>query len=315
LFNGFLKIKKLKINLNINGGLTELLVKKGYSDIIKLIYELAKSKRLEFTESAKYHPLLPLLTKEEIERQIIENRKTNKKYFDPFYQPKCFFPPELAFHPKIGEIVAKLGYSMMILDEIAYPGKPSDLKESVFKLKGRNQILVFRERRISNCLMSALIKNEKEFHQILGEDLKKKIYLLTGIDGETFGHHRPGLEKSLFKIVSSKTPKQIFLSEIPKYFKVRGEVLPRICTWASSLDEIEKGLQFYSWRDPKNKIHQLQWKFLKYLRSLISKRKVSKRTIEKYDEAISSDQFFWASGEPWWSLEMIEKGAFKLLRL
>ena len=315
LFNGFLRIKNLKINLNVNGALTELLVKKGYSDVIKSIYELAKSKRLEFTESAKYHPFLPFLTKEEIQRQIIENQKTNKKYFGPFYQPKCFFPPELAFHPKVGKIVTKLGYRMMILDEIAYPGEPSYLKERVFKLKGENQILVFRERRISNCLMSALIKNGKEFRQTLGQDLKKKIYLLTGIDGETFGHHRPGLEKSLFKIVSSKIPKQIFLSEIPKYFKVEEEILPRICTWASSLDDIEKGLQFYSWRDPKNKIHQLQWKFLEYLRSQTTKRNFSKKTIEKYDEAISSDQFFWASGEPWWSLEMIEKGAFKLFEV
>lgn len=315
LFNGFLKIKNLKINLNINAALTELLVKKGYSDVVNSIRRLAESKKLEFTESAKYHPFLPLLTKEEIYRQIIENRKTNKKYFGPLYQPKCFFPPELTFHPKIGKIVAKLGYPMLILDEIAYPGELSLLKKKLFKLKGENLILVFRERRVSNCLMSALIKNGREFRQVLGEDLEKKIYLLTGIDGETFGHHRPQLEKSLFKIVSSRKPKQIFLSEIPKYFEVEREILPITCSWASSLDDIEKDLQFYSWNDPKNKIHRIQWRFLKYLRSIITKKKVSKRIIEKYDEAIASDQFFWASGEPWWSLEMIEKGAFKSLKV
>jgi hypothetical protein len=315
VFNGFLKIKNLKINLNINGALTELLVKRGYTDVIKAIYQLAKSKRLEFTESAKYHPFLPFLTNKEIERQIRENNKINKKYFGSFYQPQCFFPPELAFTPKIGKIVAKLGYKILILDEIAYPGESSFIKEKIFKLKGENLILAFRERRVSNCLMSALIKDEKEFKEILGEDLKKEIYLLTGIDGETFGHHRPGLEKSLFKIVSSREPKQIFLSEIPKYIKMDGEILPRASTWASSLDDIQKGLQFYSWRNPKNKIHKLQWQFLNYLRSLIRKRRVSKKIIQKYDEALASDQFFWASAEPWWSIEMIEKGAFKMLKV
>lgn len=315
IFKGFLKIKNLKINLNINGALTELLVKKGYFDVIESIYQLAKSGRLEFTESAKYHPFLPFLNTKEIERQIKENNRTNRKYFGSFYQPRCFFPPELAFAPKIGKIVSNLGYKILLLDEIAYPVDPSSLKEKIFKLKGKDLILVFRERRVSNCLMSALIKDEKEFKEILGEDLKKEIYLLTGIDGETFGHHRPGLEKSLFKIVSSKEPKQIFLSEIPKYIKIDGEILPRSSTWASSLDDIEKGLQFYSWKSPKNKIHKLQWQFLNYLRSLIEKKKFSKKIIKNYDEAIASDQFFWASAEPWWSIEMIEKGAFKMLKV
>lgn len=315
LFSGFLKIKNLKINLNINAALTELLVKKGYSDVIDAIYKLAKSKRLEFTESAKYHPFLPLLTGEEIERQIRENWRTNRKYFGPFYKPKCFFPPEMAFSPKIERIISKLNYQLLLLDEITFPEDPNLFKEKLFKLKGENLILVFRERRVSNCLMSALIKNEREFHQILGEDLKRKIYFCTGIDGETFGHHRPGLEKSLFKIVSSKKPKQIFLSEISKYFEINGEILPRVSTWASSLQDIEKGLQFYSWKDPKNKIHQLQWRFLNYLRSLIKERKISKKILEKYDQAIASDQFFWASAEPWWSIEMIEKGAFNLLEV
>ena len=31
------------------------------------------------------------------------------------------------------------------------------------------------------------------------------------------------------------------------------------------------------------------------------------------DMAMSSDQFWWASAKPWWSLEMIEMGAFRLL--
>lgn len=313
LFEGLLKIKNLKINLNINGALTELLINKGYSDVIKNIAKLAQLGRLEFTESAKYHAFLPLLTEEEICRQIIKNRQTNQKFFGSVYQPKCFFPPEMAFHPRVGKVVSKLGYKLLLLDEVAYPKEQSNLKDRTFKLKGEELILVFRERRVSNCLMSAIVKSKKEFQEILGEDLKKEIYLITGIDGETFGHHRPGLEKSLFKIVSSKNPKQLFLSEIPNYFKPSEEIMPRLSTWASSLKDIEKGIEFYSWKDPKNKIHRLQWQFLNYVRSLIEKRQVSERIIEEYDKAVASDQFFWASGEPWWSLEMIEKGAFNLL--
>ena len=73
LFKGLLNTPGIKINLNINGGLTELLAKNGYQDVIESIKQLAKEKKLEFTESAKYHALLPFLDREEIIYQIQEN--------------------------------------------------------------------------------------------------------------------------------------------------------------------------------------------------------------------------------------------------
>ena len=314
LFKGLLNIKGLKINLNINAGLTELLIKKGYGDVIEKIYALAKTKKLEFTESAKYHALLPFLTEEEIVRQIKENNKTNRKYFKETYNPKCFFPPEMAYSSKVGKVVSFLGYPLIILDEISYQGgKKTSPKDRLFYLKGRKTAAVFRERSVSNCIMSALVRNRKEFYEVLGKEVDERTYLATAMDGETFGHHRPGLEKSLFKILSLKKPKQVFLSEIPAYFKTGNEILPLTSTWASTSEDIEKGLQFFSWKNPKNKVHQLQWNFLNYLRSLTKKRKYSEKILEKLDRAMASDQFFWASGEPWWSVEMIEKGAWALL--
>lgn len=312
LFKGFLKVKNCKINLNINGALTELLVKNGFQDVIDSIKELAETKRLEFTESAKYHTLLPFLTEEEIVRQIKSNNQTNKKYFGAAYQPKCFFPPEMAYSPKLGEIISSL-YPMILLDEVAFPKKPNSFNDKVFKLKGKKLIVIFRERRTSNAIMSALVRNEKDFSELLEDDINKNIYLCTGMDGETFGHHRPGLEKSLIQILSAKKPKQIFLSELTDHFKTEEELSPLASTWASSLDDIQKGIQFYSWKNPQNKVQELQWEFLDYTRLLINKTHPSKDVIEKFDKAIASDQFFWASGEPWWSIEMIEKDAWELL--
>jgi len=315
LFKGFLNIPKMKINININGALTELLIKKGYRDVIDIIRQLAESGRLEFTESAKYHPLLNSLNKNEIIRQIIKNHQTNKKYFGKAYQPKCFFPPEMAYDSKVGKIVYQLNYPLIMLDEISYTGgKIYPPKDRLFGLKiVKNLTIIFRERKISNSIMSSVVRNKKDFFEILGEDLRKKQYLCTAMDGETFGHHRPGLEKFLFKIVSLNNPKQIFLSEIPKYFKVEKKIIPLAATWASSQWDIEKGFQFYSWRNPKNKVHKLQWRLFNYVRKLAKTEILSEITQEKLDRALASDQFFWASGEPWWSVEMIEKGARALL--
>ena len=316
LFRGLLNIKNLRINLNINAGLTELLVKKGYKDVIEVIYRLAKTKRLEFTESAKYHALLPFLTEEEVIRQVKENNKTNRRYFKETYSPECFFPPEMAYSSKIGRIISSLGYSLILVDEISYKGgKIAAPKNRLFYLENTRTIAVFRERSVSNCIMSALVRSKKEFYEILGKEINEEIYLTTAMDGETFGHHRPGLEKSLFKILTLKKPKQIFLSQLPEHFKVGDKILPLASTWASTSEDMEKGLQFFSWDNPQNKVHQLQWSFVNYLRSLTKKRKYPERLLEKFDRAISSDQFFWASGEPWWSIEMIEKGAWSLLEV
>lgn len=314
LFEGFVKLKGIKINLNINGALTETLAKKGYQDIIDNIKELAKTGRLEFTESAKYHSLLPFLSKEEIKRQVEKNRETNKKYFGESYKPVCFFPPEMAYSEKVGQNISDLGYKMIILDEISYQGKsdPSP-KNYLTKIKGTDLVVAFRERRVSNCIMSAIVRSKKEFMDVLGNEVDKEQYLCTAMDGETFGHHRPGLEKTLFKILESKKPKQIFLSELPNYLKVEEEINPRAATWASSQEDVDKGIQFYSWKSPANKVHKLQWEFLKYITTVAKKKKLTKTAEEKLDIALASDQFFWASGEPWWSIEVIEKGAWALL--
>ena len=314
LFRGLLDIRNLKLNLNINAGLTELLARKGYQDVIEAIYKLAKTERLEFTESAKYHALMPFLTKEEIIRQIKENNKTNKKYFKETYNPKCFFPPEMAYSPRVGKIISSLGYPLIMIDEISYDGgKTAAPKDRLFYLDNTKTTTVFRERRVSNCIMSALVKNKKDFYEILGKELDEKTYLVTAMDGETFGHHRPGLEKAFFKILSLKKPKQIFLSELLGHFKIENKISPLSSTWAATSEDMERGLQFFSWDDPDNEVHCLQWSFLNYIRSLTKKRKYSEATLEKFDKAIASDQFFWASGEPWWSIEMIEKGAWGLL--
>lgn len=315
LFKGLLKIPGIKINLNINATLTETLAKEGYSDVIDSIRKLAKANKLEFTESAKYHPLLPFLKEDEITRQVIKNNKDNKKYFGEVYKPVCFFPPEMAYSPKVGKVISDIGYQMIIIDDIAYNGgKDYSPKEKLFTIKGTdNLIAVFRERRVSNCIMSAVVRNKKDFADLIKEDLKENKYLCTAMDGETFGHHRPGLEKFLFKILELKNPKQIFFSELPNYFPLDKKITPKKSTWASAQEDIKEDVQFYSWKDPKNKVHELQWRFLNYLLRIAKTKKINARIQDRLDRVMASDQFFWASGEPWWSIEMVEKGTLAMV--
>jgi len=315
LFKGLLEIPGIKINLNINAILTERLVKEGYEDVVENIRKLAKDGKLEFTETAKYHPLLPFLKEEDAIRQIKKNNRDNKKYFGEAYSPACFFPPEMAYSPSVAKVVSKLGYKMILIDEISYKaGKEAPPHNKLLTIEGTDGLIaVFRERRVSNSILSGGVRDTEEFRQIIKEDLKEDKYLCTAMDGETFGHHHPGLEKFLFKVLGGQEPEQVFFSELTDYYEVEETASPIKSTWASSIEDIEEGIQFYSWKNPNNKVHQIQWKFLDYLLRLSNNKEVTPEIEEEIDKSLASDQFYWASGEPWWSLEMIEKGAWMAL--
>ncbi|MDP1629287.1 MAG: UvrB/UvrC motif-containing protein [bacterium] len=321
LFKGLKKIPGAKINLNISAALSELLIQYDYHDVIEDIIELAKSGKVEFTESARYHSFLPMLPEEEIERQIRLNNESNKKIFGKdVYKPVGFFPPEMAYSYKIAKVVKKLGYEWMILDEIAACGKVDAVEyDKIYTVSGLNNFKVFfRERRPSNLIMSAVVRSAESLKEVLREEVKTRRYLLTAMDGETFGHHRPGLEKLLFGILASPIFKKIFISEIPKYFPKEEKISLVESTWASSEEDIEKKEQFLSWNDPENEIHALQWAFFDFVLSKIKKSdeletSEGKKARENMDIAEASDHFWWASAKPWWSIEMIEQGAWQLL--
>jgi hypothetical protein len=315
LLEGLKKNKKSRLTLNINASLVELFDKYGYRDLIDLLRELITEGRLELTGSAKYHAILPLIPKEEAVRQIIKNNETNKFFLGEQYKPEGFFPPEMAFSPELVPIVEELGFKWMILDEIACNGSVGSVDYSkVYKIANSKLKLMFRERRISNLIMSAAVRSKDSLMTAL--NAKNDRYVLTGMDGETFGHHRPGLENLLFEIFSGDEFELLTCSDVLKDKDII-EINPVASTWASSEQDIEKGIQFLSWKDPDNQIHGWQWEFvnlvLNEVRSMTTSNFETEIIREEMDAALSSDHFWWASAKPWWSLEMIEFGAYRLL--
>jgi len=321
LIEGLRQNQKAKITLNINAGLTEQLAQHKYNNILEGIKFLAERGQIEFTESAKYHPFLPLVPGEEIVRQIKLNNETNKFYFGEVYQPKGFFPPEMGYSREVAEIAAKLGYQWIIIDEIAFNGKSEAvLYDKIYTIKGLKDFKVFfRERRLSNLIMSAVVRSGQSLLEAMGDEEKKNRYLLTAMDGETFGHHRPGLDKLLFEIFKSDIFQKVKISDIPKYFPQAEAIEPVNSTWSTAEEEIEKKTVFNSWHDPQNPIHQWQWELTNWIdrvvRNLNPKTPNYEKIRDKMDKALHSCQFWWASGKPWWSLEMIESGAWKVLEV
>lgn len=318
LFKSLKQNPKIKISLNINGALSEQLLERGYKDIIDGLRFAAERGQVEFTDSAKYHALLPFLPEDEIKRQIRLDRETNQKIFGPVYKPIGFFPPEMAYSPNLAKILEDLDYKWVIIDEIALNGRVNQVdKKTIYEIEDTNLKVFFRERTPSNLIMSALVRREQDFQEIMRDEYKREGYMITAMDGETFGHHRPGLLKLLIGLLTSKEFSHAFISELPKFFETREKISPITSTWASTEKDIENGVQFLTWRDPKNQVHNLQWKLRDLALSVVKSHdeKDPKMAVarHKLDEALASDHFFWASARPWWSLEVVEAGAWALL--
>jgi hypothetical protein len=320
LIKGALSHPKTKLTLNVTGALLELFDKYGYQDLIDGLRQAAKEGKIEFTGSAKYHALLPFLDEEEIINQIKINDETNRFYLGDSYSPKGFFPPEMAYSPKLAPIVESLGFKWIIIDEIAYDGHTGNVDYTkLYNIKDTNLKVFFRERRISNLIMSAVVRSTVSLKEAIKEDLIQNRYAVTGMDGETFGHHRPGLENLLFEIFEDNEFNLVTVSELLGHYSEAVDVEPIVSTWASSPADIESETQFISWKEKSNQIHDLQWKLFNLVHTAVSKLDKKdpgyKQIRHDMDIACASDHYFWASTKPWWGLEMIEEGAYRLFEI
>lgn len=320
LFSFFAKNPKARLTINLNAALLELFDRSDYRDLLDALRKAYRAGSLEFTGTPKYHVILPFLDSNEIVRQINLNTATFKYYFGKSFSAQGFFPTEMAYHEKVGPLVESLGYRWIILDEIAHGGTVGNVDYAKqYRLSGTNLAVFFRERRPSNLIMSAVTRKQSSLLDALRGDTASERYLVTAMDGETFGHHRPGLDQLLFKLLVSNKYKVVQVSDLLGNYPEGPVIRPARCTWASSEQDIKRGVQFLSWSDPANLIHTWQWKLLRLaLREVHAVNKKHSRfpAIRKQmDIALASDHFWWASAKPWWSLEMIEDGAFQLLTI
>ena len=319
ILRGMLQHPNAKTTMNISSILIELWEQNGASDVIDMVRQLLKKGQIELTGSAKYHPLLPKLPDDEIIRQIDLNTETLKKRFGDLYAPRGFFPPEMGVSDHVARIAAEHGFEWIIMDELSYDKKtngPIDYS-TIYTLKGASDLkLFFRERRMSYKILSGQLGTSSLLVDSLGTRLKKNEYLLTAMDGETFGHHRPGMELLLFEIYGSNKLETVLISDLASTFPGRKAIGILPSTWALMEKDLERNVPFARWDDKDNEIHALQWKLVNLAVEVLHRAQHKNGDYDGarrlLDRALHSDQFWWASAKPWWSLEMIERGAKEL---
>src|SRR5438094_345446 len=96
-----------------------LLQPQKHGDVLDRFRALAEASQIELTGTALYHPILPLVPAAERRRQIQLNHQIGRRAFGEAFQPRGFFPPELAFAPSIVPSVADSGHEWIVLSGVA----------------------------------------------------------------------------------------------------------------------------------------------------------------------------------------------------
>jgi alpha-amylase/alpha-mannosidase (GH57 family) len=307
-----------KITLNISAVLTQQLDRYGYSDVIEGLGRLAEKGQIEFTGSAMYHPILPLIPEGEMFRQIELNTRINKHYFGDVYDPQGFFPPEMCYSFDVAKAAAKFGFSWILVDEISFWGNIGAVRDdTIYQIDKLESFGVFfKERPLSAELTYGKYPSAQPFLKALDKKFGRHCYLLTGTDGEIYGHHRPGQEKLLEEVFAQGTPQTCTVSELFQLFHRVERIAPLPSSWSTWEDEMAQGIPYPQWLYPGHEIHRLQWCLtnlaIEFIHQVPDNLEGYQQARHLLDEGLHSCQYWWASCRPWWDTGMIVAGAQKL---
>jgi alpha-amylase/alpha-mannosidase (GH57 family) len=357
LFSTIDNYDNAKFTLNISGCLVNLLYEYGMADTMDRLKNLVSENKIEILGTAKYHPILPLIPEKEILHQIGMNEEINRKEFGNIWEKKGFFPPELAVSPKVTKIVYKLGYKWIIMSGIACPVEEKEVDWPYDKIycSPNGLQLYFRDDILSNKIAfkkttaKDFIKSlrkifiSKEDHNELHDKVRDR-YVLTAVDGETFGWHVKNYEKVflgkvLELILNSENSddnnlkfeekiKVVFISELENYFPISNKnINPRDSSWSASYEDIINKIPYPLWNHPENSVHKFYWKIVKSLNNLMNLAGnldfTGKWEIENYyntarwfyDRGLHSCPLWWSNSlHGMWSPNLIYNGMELLIK-
>ncbi|MEX1061933.1 MAG: hypothetical protein WEC39_02405 [Patescibacteria group bacterium] len=320
-----------KLTLNIPGALTKQLSEQGFNDVLSELRRLTERGQVELTGTGAYHPLLSRLPFSEISRQVSLNEEINRDLIGQIFKPRGFFPPELAYSSKVGDAVAELGYDWILVEGAASPTQPLTY-DRVYELAHQNLLVFYRQRELSLGIAFGGLKTAADFQAAAQKFLKNGDFILTAMDGETFGHHRKNSFPFLADLYSSF--ESLTLSEVAERYHQREKTEPMESTWGANHEEVKKGLIYPRWDHAQSPLHPKQWELYNLAITVVNgyvyqvppklmdgvpKGKVSPeqavwvKARQILDRALHSDQFWWASHNPIWHPKMVKRGT-KMLR-
>ena len=313
-----------RVAINMNAVLSEMLVEHGYHDVIDGLKTLQGRGQIEFLGSGRYHPIFPLVAARDRNRAMAENAEANRAVFGEGYAPRGFFPPELAYSQDILPAIRATGHDWVLLSGVANPGEWQTTRVPRARCNGAQIAVLFRDDVRSNRISFREVNAVSWVADLerVGADGFAH-YVVTGMDGETFGHHIRGWETEFLAAAyaataASKSVHMLLPSELLDTFPAGDLVEPFASSWSTSREDIAGGDPFPLWKSPGNRLHALQWELVDHCETLTAMANRHSREGDSAKDAelaglllqpaLHSCQFWWASKRPWWDVTMIRRG-------
>lgn len=303
----------IKITLNITGSLCEQLAARGRRPLLRRLGDLTRRGQIELTTTPKYHALLPFVTPDELERQVIENTATLRTYLGITDSPAGFFPPELAVDESSGRLIDRLGQRWVILDELAATeGFGTIDTQPTARWSGTDVRILFRHRGLSDYLAFQAIEEAPRFTDLVRSLGFGGDTLITAMDAENLGHHRPAAAGAWQRLVTRPDVKTITASELLRFPTKIVDLLPRPTSWSTDDHDLARRVPFPLWDHPENPVHRALHRLARAARALLVAHRDRPGYTEarrRLDRAQASDVYWWASMRPMWDATIVLREA------
>ena len=253
-----------EINLNINYSLIELLKKMGYDDLIRGFASL----NCEITNSAAYHPIIPLILALNGGEKVIDYQinLNEKRLRENDMETNGFFPPELAIDQKTLEFL-KGKAKWVLADSISYDAANKGTIPYNYISLYSGLPVIFRSRHWSNELTLTMPSRGdfdlKGYADRLKEGVEKWFrddgYIVLAFDGETFGEHIKQYKGKLLEFVekiNERKIKIVRISDLLKIYLERNNIQISPGSWSTDMGDIKRGIYYPLWLG--NKSHE-EW--------------------------------------------------------
>ncbi len=292
-----LAVSGAKIGININYSLTEQLDKLNSASL----EHLAGAENLEFTDSGAYHPIFPLISEEDVRRQLKLNSEGNRRLLGDNYNPSGVFPPEMAYSPLLPSIFGGMGYTWTVTDDIPWSWTGQEVPFRTIPTVDNVAVL----------LRSNFWSNRISFHGEDGTATAREIidgmnswageddsYILIAMDGETFGHHRKGtIERFLTPFFEELAGRSDAVMVTPGKLIERFPVIEADVpsgSWSTTPGDLDADKPWPLWSDPDNQIHTCLSELSRDIRDAAGLCR-SDRVASMADKMLYSCPFWWAS--------------------
>lgn len=184
-----------RLTLNLSSSLARRLARLGGQDILDGLVERVQAGQVELTGSAANNTILNLLPPEQIRSLIEEHSAVLRELLGEAYQPRGFFPPDMAYSREVADTVRALGFHWILIDEMGHSGKPGTVRhDRRYALRaGESLRIFFRDRSLSTGLSYGAFKTGEQLiaaARDLNGNLAGEAYFVTGNEAELYGHHR-----------------------------------------------------------------------------------------------------------------------------